>query len=238
VIPNPHNLPDDVMKEYGTVANEVLTLRMKWNVFLQLYGTASNVETLNSSAPGFFYLCQDAFVDSIILTISRLTEKAQTGSKRNPDFNLSLLHLVARAQTEMYADSVDKLQQAVSKVKQKCDPIQLTRNRRIAHLDLQTHLLDASMINVKRNAIQSAVDAIIELMALLDFYFTGESIFYDDIPAGDGRHLLIRLRNAKKYWIDQEQRDIDDRKTRQTQMQEAADGITASHPEVPKDQEF
>jgi hypothetical protein len=218
MIPNPHNLPDDVMKEYGTVANEILTLRMKWNVFLQLYGNANNVETLNSSAPGFFYLCEDALVDSIILTISRLTEKPQTGSKNNPKFNLSLLHLVARAQTGMDADAADKLQKAVFKVKQKYDPIQSVRNHRVSHLDLPTHRHALSLPNATSDEIQSAIDAIVELMDLLDRYFTGDSIFYDDIPAGDGTHLLIRLRNAEKYWIDQEQRDIDDRKTHQAQM--------------------
>jgi hypothetical protein len=236
MIPNPQNLPDEVMKEYGTVANEVLTLRMKWNVFLQLYGNASNVETLNSSAPGFFYLCEDALVDSIIVTISRLTEKPQTGSKHNPKFNLSLLHLVARAQTGMDADAADKLQKAVSKVKQKYNPIEPVRNHRVSHLDLQTQRHALLLQNATRDEIQSAIDAIVELMDIFDRYFTGDSIFYDDIPAGDGRHLLIRLRNAEKYWIDQEQRDIDDRKTRQVEMREAADGITASHPEVPKGQ--
>ena len=60
---------------FAELMQDVARLHLKWNEFLALFAVSpAQIETLNRAAPGFFYLVSEAWWDSIILYIFRLTD--------------------------------------------------------------------------------------------------------------------------------------------------------------------
>ena len=53
-------------------------------IYLELFGTKpERLDLLNRSAPGFFRIVQDTFLDDAFLHLSRSTEKPNFGKRKN-----------------------------------------------------------------------------------------------------------------------------------------------------------
>jgi hypothetical protein len=61
---------------YNALYNKRVLLHVKWRQYLELFGTKpERLDLLNRSAPGFFRIVQDTFLDDAFLHLSRSTEK-------------------------------------------------------------------------------------------------------------------------------------------------------------------
>lgn len=205
-MPNPYNLPATLLDEYETLRKQVCRLWVNWDVFLQLYADVANVTLLNRTAPGFFFLCQDALVDAVILAVSRLTDPAQTQGKPN----LTLPHLVEELCAAVSDAALQtQLRSNLAAVRTVVEPARRVRNQRVAHLDLPSHRGVTPLFDTTRNELEGAVQAILAFMHFVDSTFLETDVVYEmaSFP-GDGRVLLRVLRRGQLDSLAKEVQDL------------------------------
>ena len=60
---------------FAELMQDAARLHLKWNEFLALFAVSpAQIDTLNKTAPGFFYLVSEAWWDELILHIFRMTD--------------------------------------------------------------------------------------------------------------------------------------------------------------------
>jgi len=70
---------------YTALYTKCVLLHVKWRQYLELFGTKpERLDLLNRSAPGFFRIVQDTFLDDTFLHLGRLTEKPNFGKRKTP----------------------------------------------------------------------------------------------------------------------------------------------------------
>jgi glycyl-tRNA synthetase beta subunit len=194
----PSKIPKDIYAVYEALYQEVCSVHEKWGIFCHLYEEKETVHLLNSSAPGFFRICQDALVNEVLLAITRITEPKQIGRKHN----LSLEQLLSSIDERKYSVLRSRAERLLKKAETNSAFAKDVRNRRIAHSDFQTKLeLGAEpLAKVTRKRIEGALEAICNLMNEVHEYFEDSSVVYETILLSDESSMLLaRLREAKIY---------------------------------------
>lgn len=148
---------------FNKLCNELAWLYIKWNQYVELYGTKpTRIDLTNQAAPLFFRIVQDTLWEDTLLHIARLTDPPKSAGKDN----LTILLLPNLVKHDNISTDVTNLCKAAV---EKADFCRDWRNRHIAHLDLDlamkegaTPLLAASRAKVKEclAAISDAINAV------------------------------------------------------------------------------
>jgi hypothetical protein len=197
-------IPSEIDEIYIALFHQVSHLHAKWGIFCQLYASGIEVvNLLNSSAAGFFRVCQDVLAYDILLTISRLIDPKQTRlGKNSVKDNLSLERLVSSIDGAKFPKLKDEIEQLLTESKNKCGFVKDLRNKLIAHNDLSTKLkseVNPLPMPTKQN-IEDALESIRDVMNAVPSYFENTTVAYQlaSMPS-DGNTLIARLRHAKMY---------------------------------------
>lgn len=167
---------------------DVIWLYFKWGIYLQLYADQENVKLLNNTAPTYFSICQVMMQDDTLLAIGRLTDPAQTG--RNT--NLSLQQLVDTIDEVAYPGLRSKVMDVLAAAKPKFEVARDHRNRRIAHIDLETRLNKhpQPLFDATKHIIEEALEAIAQVLNTVERHFDSEIEFSKPLVSNDGKTLL------------------------------------------------
>ena len=187
--------PSELGAAFVSLWDDVAGLFSRWLMLLQLYGTHERIQLLNSAAPSFFHAVQQSLGDSVILSIARLTDPAQTRT----DENLTLERLLLLTPSDQHPQLSADLQLRLNVLTNHCKPIRVLRNRKLAHTDLPTRLNpDAEPVpEVQRKVIQDAIGQIADYMNRIDLYFRGSRTRFEEIiHTGDGDTVALLLETA------------------------------------------
>src|SRR5258707_14167680 len=87
-------MPPDLKLIFESLQEDVIWVHAKWKVFRQLFGTSEKrIAILNDFAPDFFQIVHDGLIYDILLTMSRLTDPAESFQKENLTLDRLLLML-------------------------------------------------------------------------------------------------------------------------------------------------
>lgn len=190
------SMPKEMEEEFRLIQNELFTVIAKWRTFIDLYGTESHVVLLNQTAPLFFHIVQDTFVDDVILSIGRLLDPPKSMGKENLSIAHLIDHIAKAGLTALHAE-VSDLYLSI-----RGDAAQLTtiRNKRLAHNDLAEKQAESASlyVGVSRNFIEEKIQRLCDLMNKIhvtlsdtETYYASAGILPDGSPA-----LLEALRRA------------------------------------------
>jgi len=197
-------MPNEIREEYEFLEQEVGWLHVKWQFYLQLFGTdEKRVELLNDVAPIFFRVCQDVMLDDLIISFSRLTDDPKTGDRSTRRESFSLLRLVNSVDPAHYPDLRPKVQNCWKQVINVCQPIRTQAARRVRHNDWATLKSTTDLLpGINRSMIEDALKYISELMNAILEYFDKITHSYELVrPAGiDGEVLIYHLEKLQKYY--------------------------------------
>ena len=140
--------PSDLLSAFEAIEDDVLWLHAKWKIYRQLFAKSERrINLLNDFAPDFFQVVHDSVLYDIFLTISRLTDPAETWGKKNLTFQRLIRMLEADGRQEL----VNKLTPVLKTAEKKCEAIRPWRNKWIAHKDFGT------VCNMIRNPYRALV---------------------------------------------------------------------------------
>jgi hypothetical protein len=195
------NTPAQIKASYGRLMGrqageafaepmqDAVRLHLKWNEFVALFAVSpGQIDTLNTAAPGFFYLVSEAWWDGLILHIFRMTD----GNRKVLSL-VTLKQLVPPAIRPSYEPKL-KLALAASRFAHDL------RHAGIGHRNREVALKVKPVPRSSREQIRKAIAAIDGALHFVDHHYTGqEAPIYDhlDIQRGAGAILWIVRRGLR-----------------------------------------
>jgi hypothetical protein len=181
---------------WNALDEEVVQLCGRWKLYNQLFASGKeNIDLLNKTASYVFFQLQRSMVDSVILTLSKLTDPAKTGKYENASLDNFLKKLKGNIDNE----SLARFQTQLGNLTRICENIRTHRNKRIGHSDIKCALEDAEWLPPVTHAdIDSALEVLCRMMKdIMLVLFDLERGDDPDFQYGsDGNHLFYILRKA------------------------------------------
>ena len=185
---------------FNRLKKELVYIHYRWRLYLQLFGSNRHaIELINKTAPNVFVDYDNLVFDSMILSLSKLTDPACSRGKDN----LSFGYLIAQVQRHDEGLAKD-LEHDFELLREVCGSVRTIRHKRIAHNDLESALSEQAspLPGVSRDAIEKALEQTRSIMNKIDRHFNGSTTGYEQsiMPYGsDGRALLIWLQKGLAY---------------------------------------
>jgi len=153
---------------FEAIDNEVINLHYFWVIFKNTYAVEKNIDLLNRFDPHFFGIVQNLYWDSILLNISKLTDKEYNGSNRN----LSLLTIYNDLENELDNSIRRELNNKINKIKELEKKVRFHRSKRITHKDLKSVFYGKEFESngISRNDIDEILSLIREFMNIILIY--------------------------------------------------------------------
>lgn len=167
-------LGPDLGPVYHSLYNDFAWLHIKWQQFVELFGTSSErVELLNHAAALFFRIIQDILWEDTLLHLTRLTDPPISMGRGN----LTIQQLPTLITNRKLRDEVQALVNAAVVATRFARD---WRNRHIAHRDVQLALNAGSnpLAPASRKHVKDALFAIARVFqSINEFYFKSEILF-------------------------------------------------------------
>jgi hypothetical protein len=194
--PIPGDIPEPHRPLFEAIDREVTWLHAVWIIYRQLYGRdEATVNLLNKVAPAFFRVVQDAILDDVLLSITRISDPPVSGAGRQANLVLERLRPLAKESGEPLL--VSELDEALSKLKDACEVLRKHRHKRIAHLDMDVAMEMMTLPGYSRQTIEDALDAVRRVMNSMNhFYRHGPTVYEATSTLGDGDSLLAIIRDG------------------------------------------
>lgn len=186
---------------WNLIHDETVEVHAYWKLFNQLFvASQDQFELLNRSAGFCFHAIEDAISTDIQLTLSKLSDPAQSGANENATVG----YLLDEIQRLRGPSPIDELQHLCGTFTTSCQPIRARRNKMIAHADRAIALRTAAP---PPDATVGQVNG--ALLALRDF-MSAVAICLDEPPTAyehfimrgeGGDDLVSLLRMAERYQV-------------------------------------
>ena len=174
---------------YCDLNDHLLDILLSWRQYEQLFAVdQETVQLLNNSAPAFFGVIQAQLWDSVMLGISRLTDRPVSFGNKT---------LSIRALPDLIADPQVKaaVENAVGQALSDAEFARAHRNKRIAHNDLVQVQNSAgnALPSASRAKIEAGLKSIIVVLEILNGHYRESTMLYDDMISDGGAARLVSL---------------------------------------------
>ncbi|MDP8227347.1 MAG: hypothetical protein P9L89_06895 [Candidatus Celaenobacter polaris] len=162
-----NKIPESIYNVFKDLDYELTMLHLRWQVYLMLFGKdKETVDLLNEFAPLPFRIFQDSLLDSVILSLSWLTDprKSRSGYEY-----LSFQQLISAVDVGLYGKLKKKLKSRLRDVKKSCHNIREERHTRIAHKTAKLEYNDTK--GVSRKNIHIALQESRVFLNIVPIYF-------------------------------------------------------------------
>jgi hypothetical protein len=174
---------------------KLVELQVLWQQYRQLFGDdPDTVHLLNRTSGLFFKIVQDELWDSVLLGVTRMTDPATTGKKKNLTIQ-SLPPLIS--DTELQGEVLCLCDKAIVAA----EFAREHRNKRIAHQD-HDYLSNRSsdpLSGISRALVEKMLAALRGVLNRLDLHFRDSTVMYEDFVDESGARLLVhKLRKLER----------------------------------------
>ena len=173
---------------YYSLWQDVAWLHVKWDEYVQLYGTKrERVDLLNSTARLFFKVVHDVLWSDILLGIARLVDPQKTGGKEN-----MTIRLLPNAVDPSISATVDCLTNRAVEASQFCTD---WRNRRIAHRDFAVVMGESSkpLEQTSHAKVSEALRSIAAVLNAVEVHYQNSETHFTAFPHSDGAGQLLYI---------------------------------------------
>ncbi len=191
-------MPPDLTAIHNQLFQEVAWLHMLWIEFKKLFETEEHRKLLNL-LPAFFSNYQFILVDSMLLSISRLTDKEKTGKHEN----LCLERLANHVDLNTAPDLQLDLRKKLENLRVLTEHIREHRDKRIAHRDRE--LVQNAQVQplpaITHKNIEDALSIIRDIMDAVESHFQSVETAYEHpiVGPGDTNDLFFYLNTAYDF---------------------------------------
>jgi hypothetical protein len=183
---------------YYALTGEVVRLHAKWASYVTLFGTSeARVVLLNRASAGFFGSLQSVMWEDVLLHISRLTDRSESGRRGRQ--NLTISKLVQLIVSEEIHAEVLKRSKVIHDAAAFCRD---WRNRRIAHADFELAIGSAarSLEPASRKKVKNVIRLLDGFMNSINRYYQGSEVLFDDMDSqADAEQLLYVIDDGLRF---------------------------------------
>ncbi|KMQ49448.1 hypothetical protein CHISP_3643 [Chitinispirillum alkaliphilum] len=189
------DVDDRLGHSWITIHDEVVRLHATWKLYSQLFRSGEeNILILNKVAGITFKIIQATFYDDIVLTISRLTDRAQFGKLQN----ISLRHLLTFLDAaEENSNITQKLTNMLQGLDIEVAIFKNYRNKALGHLDSDMCLEGRPELSniITYAEIEQVLKGIRDFLWVFEYEAFGNTTSYESVGlSGSGDDLLRVLK--------------------------------------------
>jgi len=192
-------IPEKLRETYAHLAGNVMWTYGALEELTFLFSTSENVHLLNETAPAFFVRHQGLLINDIALSLSRMTDEKQSGSRKNPQENLTLARLLDLPDAQCQQLRTE-LKKRWARISDAAKQLRTYRHKRLAHSDLAHHLSPSTKLgaDISIRSMKKLLDQISDFLSTFDCFFTGVETTSYSPPAsyGDADDLIAYLKLA------------------------------------------
>lgn len=184
---------------YHDLYNQCLWLHVKWQQFVELYGTKpERIKLLNRTARLFFRIVHTTLWEDTLLNLARLTDPAFSGIGKNKKSNLTLQCVPGLVADETFRADIQALvDTAIAATAFARD----WRNRRIAHRDFALAISTGAqpLAPASRKSVDDALKAVSRIVERLNEYYLKSDLRLELVTqttANDAMTLLYVMRDG------------------------------------------
>ena len=136
-------------------------------------------------------------MDNIILSIARLTDKAESGRKP-PQENLTLSRLVLELSDPKYSELRTGLDEKCKRIEEMSDPIRSYRHKVLAHADKVECLKPNTEVgkDISIKLIREVLEQIADFLNAFDYEFTKAEVHYPSTPRDVTEDFIVYLQKS------------------------------------------
>jgi hypothetical protein len=196
-------MPATIQPLWDSLNQEVIGLHAYWLTYRQLFcESEERLDLLNDCAGQFFYIVQDSLLSDLQLSLSKLSDPAETMGKKSATLQRLLDEITALNIPQLTVELTRQLEVYTDR----CRGIKKRRNKELAHADLATLLQKygyakgTQIQGPSRQEIEDALAALRQFMISIDVHFTGIETAYEHfISRDDGDSLVLILKQGLRY---------------------------------------
>ena len=175
---------------FQALCRRVIHLHHLWHEYATLFRQPAFEETqdlMNRTAPTFFHLVQQTWLDQLFLEIGRLMYPAGSGDKET----LGFASLLARIDDPFLDIKVEPVQQPLKKL---CAEVSVWRNKCIAHNDWKYFMGSRPLPDVEIDNIEKLIFGLEEVTNVIAQHCFGYNVSCKpDSVKGGAEKLLLSL---------------------------------------------
>jgi hypothetical protein len=187
-----NSLPTTIEELFEELRNEINWLHAKWIIYRELFDhSEERVDLLNECASAFFYIIERTILDEILLSLSKITDRARTGKYEN----LTFAQLQERIETLGEQQLSSQLHKLLDDLDNKCEAFRTHRHTRLAHLDLDTAIKGGAkqLPSVSRQMIEDALLLVREYMNTIERHYSQSETGYQYFIMHTGSEALVTM---------------------------------------------
>lgn len=177
---------------YNRLQSECTLLNSTWQQFVELFATnEKRIDILHWSAPYFFKVVHDVFLESALLRICRISDPVATGNKGN----------VSLARLPQLVDDVIRpgVNASLMRINAAAEFARDWRNRHIAHLDFALTFEEAAvqLTPFTRKKVDEVIQEIGMLLNLIEEHYRQSTVVFDRLIAHGQADDLLQILNEE-----------------------------------------
>jgi hypothetical protein len=183
-------IPPSIDDAFRRLQHELTRLYASWSTWRHLYAhSEKRTHLLNTCTPSVFYLVHLAPVYQIQMGLSRLTGRASTTHHKN----LTVENLHSRVAACGDQNLTVLLEPLLGELHHRCQAIRLHRNKRLAHLHLDTalELSREPLPRITRKTIDDARVAASAYLHIIEAHYCNSTTHYEHFMLGRGADGLV-----------------------------------------------
>jgi AbiU2 len=182
-------MPEEIRVICAGLCRDVAALHLKWDTYLELFGSPANAALLSDTAPAFFQIIAESLRNDIVQSICRLGDPSRVLSPDNP----SLATLVARC------PDVPQIEELLTAFQAACGTVRRYRHRHLGHYDPDARIMPVADLlpDVGRADIDGILLLAGGILKAVRGYFLADDPDFQSAPAGGVEELILRLRSVK-----------------------------------------
>lgn len=198
------SIPKDVDKVYEELKTEITWLHGRWIVYRQIFAKSEKrIDLLNECASVFFYIIQEVLIGDVLISLSKLTDRARSGRFDNLSLEQLWALLDAHGDQTLAAQTLAAQTRSVlDTLHTKCEPFRKWRNKRLTHLDLATVMKCSPdpLPDISNQLIEEAFALIRAFMNKIEGCYGDSEVGYENFSMhSDGEALVAMLRYGLRY---------------------------------------
>jgi len=170
------SMPAAIREVFKELKSEVTWLHGRWHMYTQLFlYSEKRISLLNECAGVFFHVLQDVLLGDTVLVLSKLGDPA----KQHKYSNLSFAQLRDRVLAHGDASLSAEVKSLVSQYAGAIEPFRRWRDKRLAHLDLETAITaPIPLPGITANIVTAALDVARQILNAVESRFDHATTLY------------------------------------------------------------
>jgi hypothetical protein len=169
---------NEVAAALGGIANQVWWTKQYWEIYKSMSCNDEYVKILTVVGPHFFGAVQSMLPDYVKLSVMRLLDPAMTGGKPNLTF-AGIIGLLAPSLNNG-DKKLDAIKLRLHDLETRVKPWRVHRNKRLAHLDLPTHINAVRLPDLRIEEYDHVVAEMCAILSELYVATEGRSLYVQD----------------------------------------------------------